>query len=781
METEAVTDEPAASKCTKFMCVDNFIFILGCGIVVWSVLVVAGTCWWRRRRRMRKESPELSDSEDEDTVSTVFRNFNDINLRNAPAMLKESLRASSLFGLSSLGTKVSDRNLDSEGRQSSGKGRYSDGKGRYSGGKGRGKGHRSNLSSLDTVGISPARNGAKVLLSPGPARRVKSTKSFGSLSEIGIDDEDSGEMVELDVVHEEDSGEGLESKQAAAQNQPQLSPISMASLADSAAPSAADIEEPWIQSIFMQLGELQTLLFSPQTKNSINCIEISKWAHGIKMVLAELDALYTQDPTSIGEANAMLVGYTWQALADLSERAEAYREMSIMNHFISSARCQELLSEADTAMNDVIQQLQLGDGAPVVLHLLSVSAPNLRIDSNVSTLVAAVEDMDSKLEGQGGMQVRLSSLLESRVTPPSPQCSPTKRRRSSSADRRGSAGMALNRDSSQLDMQGVLESVQISEADVKRISSMAPTGIGRGQFSEIHKICIRPVPGQVIGKQVVLDGLRPADLQTLYVNLAKEICAIKPLRHPLLVEMKGVVASLSKLTLVMELVPQGSLREKIDLLDEWAQVPLSVKEEIMKDIAEGMQFLHSQQVLHGALKAGNVLLTKDMKAKLTDYGLAATNKVLGKLPLASAARAAWEAPEVLEGKKKRGKASDVYSFAVVVWEMLSSSGESPWEGLSGEQVAEKVCKGERLELESSVGDRYRPLVVACWDESPEKRPAFHQVVQRLEDIDMGFEDMQPAHSLTSGHISDPDDSDVEEPHVIITSHHSRSETQSTWV
>jgi len=115
---------------------------------------------------------------------------------------------------------------------------------------------------------------------------------------------------------------------------------------------------------------------------------------------------------------------------------------------------------------------------------------------------------------------------------------------------------------------------------------------------------------------------------------------------------------------------------------------------ILRDITQGVRFLHAAdpQVVHGDLKAANILVDAKFRAKVSDFGLSQKKNIGGTgTPF-------WMAPELLRKESSNTTASDVYSFGILLYEVYSR--RDPYEDDDCDEVlrmvADKaVCKRPR--------------------------------------------------------------------------------------
>ena len=146
-----------------------------------------------------------------------------------------------------------------------------------------------------------------------------------------------------------------------------------------------------------------------------------------------------------------------------------------------------------------------------------------------------------------------------------------------------------------------------------------------------------------------------------------------------------------------------------------------------------MSYLHSQNILHRNLKPSNILIDELIHPKLADFGLAKNinekddrNKRKDETPILGTY--IYDAPEVFSNLEY-SKATDVYSFALVVYEIMTN--KKPSFGSTMYQVMTNVLNGYRPDL-SQLPECYRKLIKNCWSTDPKKRPTFESIVTLLK-------------------------------------------------
>ena len=168
------------------------------------------------------------------------------------------------------------------------------------------------------------------------------------------------------------------------------------------------------------------------------------------------------------------------------------------------------------------------------------------------------------------------------------------------------------------------------------------------------------------------------------------------------------------------------------------------------DVAQGMQFLSKSQVMHGDLAARNVLISNNpiqscrLLAKVADFGLSKDFTKLHKLKYTKENRMMipwkWMAIEYLRHDYFT-LTSDVWSFGVVVWEILSF-GKTPYGLQDFDEVMKRLNDGNRLlcpsdakQITSWPADQfYKKISEKCFIDDPNDRSTFTEIVKIIESV-----------------------------------------------
>ncbi len=190
------------------------------------------------------------------------------------------------------------------------------------------------------------------------------------------------------------------------------------------------------------------------------------------------------------------------------------------------------------------------------------------------------------------------------------------------------------------------------------------------------------------GQCVAIKVLRPEFAVTLVGDrFHQEVAILKSLDHPNILPLIDSGETRSVVYYVMPFARGGSLRAQ---LVREKQLSLERTIPIARDVAAGLDYAHGKNIVHRDIKPGNILF-EEGRATICDFGVARALIAAGGERISSSGLIVgtpyYMSPEQASGDPELGPASDIYSLACVVYEMLV--GEPPFSGPSVRAVMAK--------------------------------------------------------------------------------------------
>lgn len=194
--------------------------------------------------------------------------------------------------------------------------------------------------------------------------------------------------------------------------------------------------------------------------------------------------------------------------------------------------------------------------------------------------------------------------------------------------------------------------------------------------------------------------------------------------------------------MVMEFCNKGSLSDAVErgwLRNRHSLFEVNYKAIVLsaREVAAAMVYLHARSILHGDLTGNNVLLTSSDRderrwtSKVADFGLSRV-MATDTINTTSYGTITHMPPELLvDGELS--KATDVYAFGVIVWEMYS--GTRPYAGLSHGQILHSISTGKFLPISSNCPGVLRTFLQRCMAPRPADRPSFPDIIGMLEELE----------------------------------------------
>ncbi|KAG0522031.1 hypothetical protein BDA96_07G002300 [Sorghum bicolor] len=235
--------------------------------------------------------------------------------------------------------------------------------------------------------------------------------------------------------------------------------------------------------------------------------------------------------------------------------------------------------------------------------------------------------------------------------------------------------------------------------------------------------------GTYKGHDVAIKCLRSANLSNpSQVEFLQEVLILRGVNHENILQFYGACTKHPNYCIVTEYMPGGNIYDFLHKQNNFLELHKILRFAI--DISKGMDYLHQNNIIHRDLKSANLLLGYDQVVKIADFGVARLGSQEGQMT-AETGTYRWMAPEIINHKPYDYKA-DVFSFAIVLWELATS--KVPYDNMTPLQAALGVRQGLRLDIPASVHPRLTKLIRQCWDEDPDLRPTFAEIMIELQDI-----------------------------------------------
>jgi len=261
--------------------------------------------------------------------------------------------------------------------------------------------------------------------------------------------------------------------------------------------------------------------------------------------------------------------------------------------------------------------------------------------------------------------------------------------------------------------------------------------LGRGAMGIVYKASDPTIGREVALKVLSLNAASEGGTSSPQQMFMREVRAAGRLAHPSIVTIHDAFEDQENQTscIVMEFVPGVTLEKILE-----SGQPLTTEQalNLVRQVAEGLDYAHRNQVIHRDLKPANILVTADGRAKITDFGIA---KVLAREGMARTigvmGTPSYMSPEQVRGGEVDGR-SDIFSLGIMIFTMLS--GKKPFSGNTAAVMFKIVY--EEPPAPSTINPQLTPahdyLVKKCLAKDRNLRYASaRELLRDLEDIQRG--------------------------------------------
>ncbi|GMF22425.1 unnamed protein product [Phytophthora lilii] len=241
------------------------------------------------------------------------------------------------------------------------------------------------------------------------------------------------------------------------------------------------------------------------------------------------------------------------------------------------------------------------------------------------------------------------------------------------------------------------------------------------------------------------------------VEIQAEAEVMRGLCHPNIVLFMEAGFYRGSICIISEYCARGSLRDVLkQQTPDVKNLNWPTKLRLALGISHGIQYLHNANppMIHRDLKSPNVLVDDSWHAKIADFGTLRFSEIVSsaaqlqssqtktrssaKTPVVEmtglVGTTRWMAPEVMRGERIYTSKVDIYSLALILWELIE--GKLPFENTRwNHEVEDFVLKGVRPNIRSDLCPlRWKLLIVTCWQADPRERPTIQQVINSLQRI-----------------------------------------------
>ena len=293
-------------------------------------------------------------------------------------------------------------------------------------------------------------------------------------------------------------------------------------------------------------------------------------------------------------------------------------------------------------------------------------------------------------------------------------------------------------------------SLSVAQFGFSKVTLLKDQALGRGSYGSVCKAkCDSLTCAAKIIHSVLFDLADPG-VRTMMNRFEQECQLLAALKHPNIVQYLGThTDEASGLPVLLMELMDHSLTCFLETMAPHP-LPFHMQLNFSLDVASALAYLHSNSILHRDLSSNNILLLGDRRAKVTDFGMSRLEKVTPRMTPATTCPGTlfYMPPEALKERPLHTDKLDVFSFGVVLIQILTGQFPEPSDRFTTLQVPDPKNKKRTIEAQVAIKEVERrqnhislvqgsPLLqisLACLEDRHEDRPSTSTVCTQLEEM-----------------------------------------------